>query len=406
MANEIVSADGVFIAGSFQGWLPGDTQMTDSDGDGIYTFTGQVEANSTISYKFLNGNVWGMPEESVPSDCGVDNGFGGFNRSLEVAANDTVLNVVCFGECENCLPQSLVIVTLQVDMTNQTVSNDEVYVAGSFNGWNASESLMIPLGNGIYQLPIAVNSGEEVMYKFINGTTWESVPAECGVSDGFGGYNRAFTAPNTNVEYAAVCFNECAACIVIPTVSLTLTVEMTEVTISPLGVHVAGTFNNFSPSATMMEEISPAVYRVTVEIAQNEQVFFKFINGNDFAGAETVPFECGTDDGFGGYNRSVTSNENDITMPSVCFSSCAPCFMGVQLDEQISPRVFPNPAQELLNITCLRPMKTIMVTDARGKVVYSAFGIGSTHVIDTHSWSSGVYHLMNSDGGSVRFVKQ
>jgi hypothetical protein len=336
----------------------------------------------------------------------VANGLGGFNRSLEVAANDTVLDVVCFGECTDCLPQSLVVVTLQVDMTNQTVTNDEVFVAGSFNGWNATESLMIPLGNGIFQLPIAVNSGEEVMYKFINGTTWESVPADCGVSDGFGGFNRAFTAPNENIEYAPVCFNECAGCIVVPVVSLTLTVEMTEVTISPLGVHVAGTFNNFSPTATLMEEISPAVYRITVDVAQNEQVLFKFINGNDFDGAESVPFECGTDDGFGGYNRSVTTNDNDITMPSVCFSSCAPCFMGVQLDEVSTPQIYPNPAQEMVRVTCSHPMQSVMVADAQGRIVYTASAVGTTHSIDIDSWSAGVYHLLNFDGGSARFVKQ
>lgn len=405
MANETVSADGVFIAGSFQGWTPGTTSMTDADGDGVYTYTGEIEANSSIAYKFLNGNVWGTPEESVPSDCGVDNGFGSFNRSLQLSVNDTVLDAVCFSACADCLPQTLVIVTLQVDMTNQTVTNDEVYVAGSFNGWNATESLMIPLGNGIYQLPIAVNSGDVVMYKFINGVTWESVPADCGMSDGFGGFNRAFTAPAENTEYAPVCFNECAGCVVVPTVTLTLTVEMTDVTVSPLGVHVAGTFNDFSPSATMMEEISPAVYRVTIVTAQNEQVFFKFINGNDFAGAESVPFECGTDDGFGGYNRSVTTNESDITMPSVCFSSCAPCFMGVAMEAALEPLVFPNPAHETVRVTCAQPMQTITIVDATGRVVYTAGSVGLSHTIDTQSWSNGIYHLLNEEAGSVRFMK-
>jgi hypothetical protein len=406
MANETISANGVYIAGSFQGWTPGATPMLDIDGDGIYTYTGEIEANTTIAYKFLNGNTWGTPEESVPAECGADNGLGGYNRSLQVFANDTTTDVVCFGECTDCTPQTLVIVTLQVDMSNQTVTNDEVYVAGSFNGWNATESLMIPLGNGVYQLPIAINSGEEVMYKFINGTTWESVPADCGVSDGFGGFNRSFTAPNSNTEFPAVCFNECAACVVVAMVSLTLTVEMTEVTISPLGVHVAGTFNNFSPTATLMEEISPAVYRTTVEVAQNQQVFFKFINGNDFAGAETVPFECGTDDGFGGYNRSVTSNVNDITMPSVCFSSCAPCFMGVATDGFGAPQIYPNPANDVVRVTSATPMQSLTIIDARGRVVYTANGIGNSHTIDTQSWVSGVYHVLNNDRSSVRFVKQ
>jgi hypothetical protein len=405
MSNESVSADGVFVAGNFQGWTPGTSEMTDADGDGVYTYIATIEAGTQVAYKFLNGNVWGAPEEAVPADCGTANGLGGYNRSFLAGQNDTLLNVVCFGECTDCLPQSLVIVTLQVDMTNQTVTNDEVYVAGSFNNWNATESLMIPLGNGIYQLPIAVNSGDVVAYKFINGTAWESVPADCGVSDGFGGFNRSHTATG-NEELAPVCFNECAACVVVPTVSLTLTVEMTDVTISPMGVHVAGTFNSFSQTAKLMEEISPAVFRTTVVVGQNEQVFFKFINGDAFTNAEMVPFECGVDDGFGGFNRTVTTNTGNVTMPTVCFSSCAPCSMGVDDVTGSQLSVYPNPARELVRITSAAPLKNAVVVDARGAVVYSFSNAGSTQVIDTSTWSAGIYHVLTDGNASVRFVKE
>ena len=39
MENETVSAAGVYIAGSFQGWEPGATEheLTDPDGDGVYS---------------------------------------------------------------------------------------------------------------------------------------------------------------------------------------------------------------------------------------------------------------------------------------------------------------------------------------------------------------------------------
>ncbi len=405
MANETVSADGVHVVGSFQGWTPGATPMTDADGDGIYTYTATIEANTDVAYKFLNGNIWGTPEEVVPAECGIDNGFGGYNRGFITGSADTLLEVVCFGECVDCLPQTLVIVTLQVDMTNQSVTNDEVYVAGSFNGWNATESLMIPLGNGIYQLPIAVNTGDDVSYKFINGTTWESVSADCGVADGFGGFNRSFTA-TANEEIAAVCFNECAACVVVPTLTLTIKVEMTEVTISPLGVHVAGTFNDFSPTATPMLEISAGVYSATVEVGQNEQVFFKFINGDTFANAETVPFECGIDDGFGAYNRSITTNTNDVTMPTVCFSSCAPCFMGVNDAQMNAPVVYPNPARDQVRVSSDKALGNLTVVDARGSVVYSTLQAGFTHTIDTQVWSSGIYHVITEGSQAGRFIKE
>ena len=406
MANEVVSAEGVFIAGSFQGWTPGTTAMTDDDGDGVYSFTTAIEANTAIAYKFLNGNAWGAPEEMVPAECGVGNGLGAYNRQLLLTSTDTVTDVICFGECTNCMPQTLVVVTLQVDMSNQTVTNDEVFVAGSFNSWNATESLMISLGNGLYQLPIAVNSGEVVMYKFVNGANWESVPMECGMSDGFGGYNRGFTVPANNTEIAPVCFNECSGCIVLATVTLTLTVEMTEESISPLGVHVAGSFNSFSPTATAMSEISTGVYRAEIEVAENEQVFFKFINGTEFTAAEVVPFECGVEDGFGGYNRTVTTNTSSVTVPSVCFSSCAPCFMGVNGASMNAPVVYPNPARDQVRVSSDKALGNLTVVDARGSVVYSTLQAGFTHAIDTQLWSSGIYHVLTDGGPAVRFIKE
>ena len=404
MANETVSADGVFIAGSFQNWTPGTSQMTDTDGDGVYEYTASIPANSEVTYKFLNGNVWGAPEENVPADCGSDNGLGGFNRILQLGSVDTTLGVVCFGECIDCLPQTFVVVTLQVDMSNQVVTNDEVYVAGSFNNWSATESLMIPLGSGIYQLPIVVNAGEEVSYKFINGTTWESVPADCGAPDGFGGFNRSFTATAANEEFAPVCFNECAACVVEPTIMLTFTVNMTDIVLNPMGVFVAGSFNNFSPTATMMESVAPGLYTATVEVLQNEQIAYKFLNGPDFSGVETVPFECGVDDGFGGYNRTITTNASDITLPTVCFSSCSNCVLSVGELHSNGVSIYPNPAREFVNIVAQEGIQSIEIFDAHGKLVYTQTNTGFVHSIETSSFAKGMYHMLLNGTVSKRFV--
>ena len=44
MANEDVSADGVFLAGGADFGFPGDNPMSDDDQDGIWTITKQVIA--------------------------------------------------------------------------------------------------------------------------------------------------------------------------------------------------------------------------------------------------------------------------------------------------------------------------------------------------------------------------
>jgi hypothetical protein len=404
MANETVSANGVHIVGNFQGWDPTTSNMTDANSDGVYEFTATIEENIVVDYHFINGNAWGADEEVVPSTCGVDNGLGGFNRSITLSSNDTILSSVCFSACIDCLPVSIVIITLNVDMSNQTVTNDEVFVAGSFNNWVAADGAMISLGNGIYQLPIAVNSGETFSYKFVNGTSWETVPADCGVSDGFGGYNRSHTAATNNEEIPVVCFNECAACIVVPTVNFTLTVDMSQQTISATGVFVAGTFNGFSPSATPMTEISPALYRAVVTVGQNELQYFKFLNGSDFAGAETVPFECGVADGFGGYNRSVTTNQNNITMPQVCFGSCASCAFSVNETSEQQLLVYPNPATDVVNIQGTTPAQSVRVFNAMGTLILEVNGLSTNVQLNTQDWSSGLYHAVVNHEHTATFI--
>ncbi|MFZ4634763.1 MAG: hypothetical protein ACOYNO_11200, partial [Saprospiraceae bacterium] len=64
MQNEIISPQGVHVAGDFQApagvgsnWDPAATLMTDADGDKIYQLSVQIPTG-TYSYKFVNGNAW------------------------------------------------------------------------------------------------------------------------------------------------------------------------------------------------------------------------------------------------------------------------------------------------------------------------------------------------------------
>ena len=100
MTQEDVGTNGVYVAGSFNGFDPAATEMTDPDGDGIYSVTVDVGIGDTVQYKFLNGPSFDF-EESVPMECGVDNGFGGFDRST-IVLDATELAPVCFGGCEFC----------------------------------------------------------------------------------------------------------------------------------------------------------------------------------------------------------------------------------------------------------------------------------------------------------------
>ena len=207
MSNETISPNGVHIAGSFQGWDPGATMMTDA-GNGIYEYTENLTEGETVEFKFINGTQWGE-DESIPAGCAQNN-----NRFLTIPAQDTTLTAFCFGSCFPC--GDAVTVTFSVDMSEQIVSPNGVHIAGSFQGWDPTSTEMTLTTNNIYEVAFTINAFEQIEYKFINGNDWpdsELVPEECGVPDGFDAFNRFLDVPDYDTTLVSICFGSCVPCI-------------------------------------------------------------------------------------------------------------------------------------------------------------------------------------------------
>ncbi len=97
-----VDAAGVHVAGSFQGWDPKKTALTNVAGTKIYEGTFKVAADQTIEYKFVNGDAWGK-DESVANTAPCAAGKDG-NRKLVVKTEDiTIAPTPCFKSCEVCI---------------------------------------------------------------------------------------------------------------------------------------------------------------------------------------------------------------------------------------------------------------------------------------------------------------
>jgi hypothetical protein len=203
MADETVSANGVHIAGSFSNWWdPAAIAMTDSNLDEIYEVTLALYPGTEYQFKYINGNDW-SGVESVPLACQV----AGYDNRFELTGTaDYSLDVVCFSSCTNCGTTTFYDVTFQVDMQNEVVSDDGVYIAGTITDptWGAGALLMTQAGT-IWSTTVSLEEGSTHQYKFINGD-----PNNGGIWEFIG--NRSLTVPSANTVLEVDCFNSTDPC--------------------------------------------------------------------------------------------------------------------------------------------------------------------------------------------------
>lgn len=317
MSNETVDPNGVYIAGSFQDptpWLTGVDALTDQ-GNGVWTYELTLPAGSSIEYKYINGTDF-LNEESVPATCGVDDGFGAFNRSYTIGFADETIPLHCFASCAVCNPPT-VLVTFQVDMSEQVVDVNGVHLAGSFQGWDPAANPMIDQGAGIWTLTLELPQNSAIEYKFINGNAFgldESIPAECAVNG-----NRFLATAEVDINLEAVCFASCAACPP-PSFAVTFSVDMVNENVDPNGVYVFGDFNAWDPTANPLTNVGGSIWETTIFLEEQSTFEYLFINGNSAPQAESLTGACAQNN-----NRLLTLASSDQVQPLVCFGTCSAC---------------------------------------------------------------------------------
>ncbi|MFN4298659.1 MAG: hypothetical protein ACK4EX_02900 [Thermaurantimonas sp.] len=310
---------GVFLTGSFNNWSTTSLPMTFDSINGFYIVQITLSPNSFIEYKFLNGSSY----EQLSGPC-ASGPFG--NRTLTVPQNDTILPAVCFGSCNPCPapppPAPTSQVTFRVNLGSTPASPAGVHIAGNFQGWNpAATPMTFDSAGGFWKYTATLNEGDTIQYKFINGNAWgadETVPAACGIGNPS---NRFLIVPVNDTTLPAVCFGSCNPCPSLPpapsTSDVTFQVNMKGKNVSPEGVHVAGTFNQWNYSQYKMTQIQPNIYRITIPIDTGAFILYKFSNGSSFTTQELITGSCTQ---FG--NRFLTIPANDTTLPAVCFGAC------------------------------------------------------------------------------------
>ncbi len=219
----------VYITGQIiDNWCGTCEIMDDSDGDGIYTYTTELNLG-THEYKFNNGGWDGTEslETEADSACTVTTIDGEtifVNRVVELTSGDElILDVVCFNACDACSIDPVkddVAVTFSVDM-NQELVEESLYITGaSIDGWDGTSVQMIDdNGDGVYEVTVDLSEGIHE-YKFNNGG-WDGTEnldaiedAQCTITtDGFTNRVIELDATVSEVQVGTVCFNSCEGCL-------------------------------------------------------------------------------------------------------------------------------------------------------------------------------------------------
>lgn len=107
----------------------------------------------------------------------------------------------------------------------------------------------------------------------------------------------------------------------VKTAKVTFKVNMSQVTVSPDGVHLAGSFQDWNPATTqMLDPDGDKIFEVVLELPANMSYEYKFVNGNAWGSDEGVPGSCARNG-----NRFLDLGASDLELEAICYASCGPC---------------------------------------------------------------------------------
>lgn len=191
----VPSSDLLVIRGNFNGWSGLDDQLSDPDGDSIYSITKTFNVGDNLEFKFVihrsGTDFW---EDAIP------------NRTYTVQAGTNVYDGGYFNGDSIYVPRVPIQFTFSCNMELERLSGrfdpatDTVSVNGTFNGW-ASKSWILtpnPLNPDLYEGTWTINAGvgESIEFKFwYTPNNWESRP------------NRVYTFTQDDINAGSVFYS-------------------------------------------------------------------------------------------------------------------------------------------------------------------------------------------------------
>ncbi|MFA6597782.1 MAG: T9SS type A sorting domain-containing protein [Ignavibacteriaceae bacterium] len=266
--GEFSVGDKVYARGTFNGWAGTTDELTDTDGDSIYTYTlsSGITVGDTLQFKFVNNHGgadnW---ENLIP------------NRVLVVKEGTNVFS--SFWETTNVFNCNM---SDEIKAGNFSIG-DKVWVRGAFNGWAGYDNeLTDPDGDSVYTgvVTAGINVGASIEFKFVNnhgGTdNWESIS------------NRSFTVrvgTNTFTAFWNVPFIPATAKEIQMAFSINMELEKLAGLFDATGgtVELRGDLFGWGPGKAMTASATNVDIYETIQpvmVSVGDKVSFKFWHNN------------------------------------------------------------------------------------------------------------------------------
>lgn len=371
--------DVVYVNGTFNDWCGECAPMTDTDGDGIWTFT---YAYAPGTYEFLYTiNGWTASESlEVGGTCDYLPNDTFANRGFLLGAQALDLEPLCYGSCDACPQTSEINGCMDADAANYSASatvddgsctywvdfavdmsttaldpGQTVYLNGTFNGWcGACSPLADDDGDGEWTLRLAILAGS-YEYKFtIDG--WDAqesieVGGSCDYLPTDTAANRGFEVTDAPLDLGSTCYSSCESC---PqgadvfgcmdlnasnysaaatsdngscTYAVTFSVDMsTQSLASNDVVYANGEFNDWCGTCNpMAKNAGTDVWELTLFLSPGEYQYKFTVNGWDAEESIALGSSCDYLLGDESANRGFLLETAALSLNTPCYSSCDAC---------------------------------------------------------------------------------
>ncbi len=411
----------VFVSGTFNEWSGESNELTDEDGDGVYSSTVTLPQGN-IEYKFTVDN-WASQEEFTGAEDCTSPMSSEFKNRLYAVTSDAELDPVCWGSCYACGQE--VSVTFEVNMSTQAVSESGVFLAGGAEFGHGLYPMSDDDGDQIYTITVPRYLGYSSHYTFINGiceSDWackEDISGQdCADANN---YNDRFLDSLTTDITISTCFGECSTDGTCSggsnAVMVTFQVDVPDIADGD-SVFIAGnTINNWTPGATpLMDVYGIGEYSLTMELTpgNHEYKFIKRSGGADQWEELEQGLDCTITDQSGQYtNRLLTLGDQDTVLSMVQFGSCdvVTDISRLEWDDELATAL-PTLFDQFITVTVSNKIGdySLRLVDLTGKVVTEQTLRGSEQKrINTSTLSKGMYFLTVSTKDKVyttKMVKQ